>query len=93
MTPRTATPNTVRKNLVIPARTFVALATLLCLSGCPDRPTNRGTDVPVQAGERFEKDAAGKPSGSSDESRTSKDAGRDSTANAEEKPATSTDKR
>jgi len=89
-------PNTLRKAVFVHTRTFVAIATLLCLSGCPDRPTNRGTDVPAQAGDRFEgtaNDSSGKNSGSSDTSRTSKDAGRDSTANAEEKPAASTDKR
>lgn len=29
------------------------LAPVLLLAGCPDRPRNRGTDVPEHAGERF----------------------------------------
>lgn len=64
-------------------RLSLVAATLLALTGCPERTRNRGTDVPEHAGERINNES-GK---TSDEARTSKDAGRDSSANADEKPA------
>ncbi len=55
----------MKPHLILPGRLAVLIATSLLLAGCPERPINRGTDVPETAGERFTKDVDGKdnPSG------------------------------